>query len=738
MPNMEDSEADASLLPAASPKKSAPHDAAQCSPVAPANNVTSPSEPSTPAAASLTAKCVVQSADSMPPVESMPHGAGHHVVDHHHPNALAGTKRKKSKDDRPTAKKARSSIDLENKQELPSPMPIPIPSPTSNPSESKANIPPDPIHAISESDQVDAGDHVFHFEYDEYGYGDDADRENLLKMSDAQRKAELDARLSRRAEMKLVWESNQKAVKFGEAQEGKTDDNPVAAPEISHVDPNAESEETVEKEEKDAKVGDSSTTPTSNAGTAPLVARPIIRSRPISTTTKDSAATSRASPTKSKDTTTTSTTTSATTTATTTTTTTGMKKERSNKKRNVSWAKDDDLVQVVSIDSRMELIKSWDPESEITLPFTSLTLFAFRQAIAAEADNAAERANPGTTTQSDAFAPGNEPDNANMDEERRRREYKAARQRKLDEMQPTIEWPRKGTQVVLPPECKPEPVTVKFTLHLEMDDGEVSNTEEHDSSYSPRSPPPEDEQYGDAGAYEIPWTDPSVPRKVEMHQEQNVQQVPQQHNPNTFHSNGTGGVPQLRSQPHHHHHAHASYHQNQQQHQPYQQDMDMRGDNSGGYNHNHQERSPPQQQQQQHYQHPSGLNGGPVPQHMMNNNGYPGNMAVPEIPSVDLQSLLQAIRHQQGPPPPPPPPTLRDGMAPPGYSNGQGQYYPVQMAPVQMAAPGHARAMDYGLPPPQLAQKLMSGRTKIKKKCKYFGTKQGCRDGPSCMFSHAP
>lgn len=91
------------------------------------------------------------------------------------------------------------------------------------------------------------------------------------------------------------------------------------------------------------------------------------------------------------------------------------------------------------------------------------------------------------------------------------RDYKPDKQRKADGMQPNIEWPQKGSRVALPPKCKPREFTVKFTLHVEIDDGEVTKADDnaHDSSYSRRLPPPEDDQYSDGGAaYEIRRTDP--------------------------------------------------------------------------------------------------------------------------------------------------------------------------------------------------------------------------------------
>lgn len=51
------------------------------------------------------------------------------------------------------------------------------------------------------------------------------------------------------------------------------------------------------------------------------------------------------------------------------------------KKRKVSWASEEKLVDVHFIDTRLELVRSWDPESQITLPFAPGTLHLFQSAL---------------------------------------------------------------------------------------------------------------------------------------------------------------------------------------------------------------------------------------------------------------------------------------------------------------------------------------------------------------------
>lgn len=51
---------------------------------------------------------------------------------------------------------------------------------------------------------------------------------------------------------------------------------------------------------------------------------------------------------------------------------------RPKKRKTVSWAPQEKLVDVQHIDTRLELIRSWDPEFEITLPFGPATLQMFK------------------------------------------------------------------------------------------------------------------------------------------------------------------------------------------------------------------------------------------------------------------------------------------------------------------------------------------------------------------------
>ncbi len=158
---------------------------------------------------------------------------------------------------------------------------------------------------------------------------------------------------------------------------------------------------------------------------------------------------------------------------------TGVKKRR-RKAKTVSWAPDNKLLKVEIIDNRIDLIKSWDPESQITLPFAPATLAHFQKAIA-------EAANPESLAAS--VAPGEGMDSFEVARQRehdveqmRVREAKAELQGKLNAMKPMCNWLPGCMTVVLPPECRLDEDTIEeFSLGPVEEGG---NVEIH-----PQSPP---------------------------------------------------------------------------------------------------------------------------------------------------------------------------------------------------------------------------------------------------------
>lgn len=459
------------------------------------------------------------------------------------------------------------------------------------------------------------------------------------------------------------------------------------------------------------------------------------------------------------------------------------------KPKKVSWIEDAKLVTVVEIASRKDLIKSWDPESEITLPFTSMTLANFREAIAKE--QATATSTGGTTSassgQQDAFAAATDTPmqhqmdatHADMDEERRRmEEYRKGYQRKLDLMQPSVSWCQ--FESVLPPECKGEESAEKVMIMSDVDDGEVP-MDAAINQFSPPSPPSGTGLEMRDSQVDIPWNDPQRKQDEGMHDvTHQAHHTQQQHHMqsqgneyrnqdnaygsgrntgNSYHHgnhNGSGnmyrgqqfgGTHNSASRPgvHGQHHgastaqyggAHGAGYRNQQ---GYQQGGNMgHGMNGGGV---------PPQHYNNNYRHEGGPGANP-------NNNFVGNMsnhpvAVPNIQPMDLTRLLATLDSGMAPPPgmlappPPPPPNFANGgQAPAGFYGAPVAPPPAMGRGFAMGPPGVMGRPGGGFGAPTHGQqpnhmgRLMGGRGKMKKKCKYFGTKQGCRDGSSCSFSH--
>ncbi len=465
-------------------------------------------------------------------------------------------------------------------------------------------------------------------------------------------------------------------------------------------------------------------------------------------------------------------------------------KKAKGKSKKVSWAPDEELVSVVPIDTRKQLVKEWDPDFEITLPFTSMTLANLRQSIASEEAAASNPggARPATGGEQDAFAAATDNPmphhmdsaHSDMNEERRRmEEYRKGYQRKLELMQPSVGWCQ--YESVLPAECKGEESAEKVVIVPEVDDGEVP-MENQINQFSPPSPPSGTGHEMRDGQVDIPWHDPQRKQDQGMHDSNHqVHQQPQQQqhmqqqghdsgNDYRKHDNSFGGSGGRNTG--------NSYHQTN----PNSGNM-YRGQFGGGHNNSSRPNAPPPhhsgttqyggggyRNQQGGYQQSGNMdhnmNGGVPAQHYNNNyrhdggpgpnanNNYVGNMpnhpvAVPNIPPMDLTRLLASLDQRMPPPPPPgmmpppPPPNFANGaQAPPGFYGpppvppppGMGRGFPMP-PPGVMGRPG-----GFGPPPPGQQQnhmgRMMGGRGKMKKKCKYFGTKQGCRDGTSCSFSH--
>lgn len=160
------------------------------------------------------------------------------------------------------------------------------------------------------------------------------------------------------------------------------------------------------------------------------------------------------------------------------------------KKRRVSWASEGKLVDVRFIDSRLDLLRSWDPESEITIPFSPGQVRLLR----AEEQNraGAERAGQNNGDQSGSkklttFEAARKKEH-DMELERAK-QAREELQRKLDNMHPSRPWEHPA-EIILPAECRIDPDSVEgYSL---VEEGYRANLRKRDpNSATPPSPPPE-------------------------------------------------------------------------------------------------------------------------------------------------------------------------------------------------------------------------------------------------------
>lgn len=177
---------------------------------------------------------------------------------------------------------------------------------------------------------------------------------------------------------------------------------------------------------------------------------------------------------------------------------------RDKKKKSVSWAIQDKLVEIHPIDTRIELVKSWDPDSQITLPFAPATLEMLQAVAKSLEEGGSEQSNTETLVNSnsekiniteDGNNAGSIPMISSFEEARKKErdmELERARQARdelksrLNGMSAKRKWssPR---SVVLPAECEIEDKNMeKFSI---VDADYESLHHRSDDMQSPRSPP---------------------------------------------------------------------------------------------------------------------------------------------------------------------------------------------------------------------------------------------------------
>lgn len=165
------------------------------------------------------------------------------------------------------------------------------------------------------------------------------------------------------------------------------------------------------------------------------------------------------------------------------------------KQKTVSWAPDESLVDVQYIDDRAALVKSWDPESGITLPFQPSTL-QMLQSSSEEQERAKNQPESlaGREAQHtiqarkiSAFEAARKKEH-DMEQERIRKAREEL-QNRLTKMVPLRSWVR-PTEIVLPAECRIEPRTIQdFSVVDETYRNVASRRKPGEAT--PPSPPPE-------------------------------------------------------------------------------------------------------------------------------------------------------------------------------------------------------------------------------------------------------
>lgn len=168
------------------------------------------------------------------------------------------------------------------------------------------------------------------------------------------------------------------------------------------------------------------------------------------------------------------------------------------REKKVSWAPEKSLVDVKYIDTRVELLRAWDPESEITLPFAPVTLQMLKSL-----SEHRDRVDPSSGDRNEKDS-GNDAQTEQIAlkkmtsfEAARKKEHdmeleraKKAReelQKKLDNMRPARPWVHPAA-IVLPAECRIDPESIeKFSI---VEDSYRETMGQRDpNSKGPPSPP---------------------------------------------------------------------------------------------------------------------------------------------------------------------------------------------------------------------------------------------------------
>lgn len=519
------------------------------------------------------------------------------------------------------------------------------------------------------------------------------------------------------------------------------------------------------------------------------------------------------------------------------------------KRKSVSWAPEERLVDVQYIDTRPDLIRSWDPEFEITLPFSPATLQMFKSM--SEEQRKVE--GNGNASGAGGGAKGGMllPASVKMSfEEARKREHDMEQERarkareelnkKLDKMVPARSWSRPST-IVLPAECRvdadglerfslceegetpsarnpddqspPSPLVGKSAFSTPADsdanvrlfplsDGSLDATDanangfdhmiRHDSGIEKGV----DEGYYRVQSNDRKYDDSRSAAQVRMGHERNTMQPHGVSHHQT--RSGDGSAPyssgmnefQTRSghplPPHTVQHLLSALQSTGLLNQP--------NNNSPGRSESAQfsdgMKANEREARGDSYRDPHGSPNRKLDQHVPESSSGEGAYM-----NDERRHLHDADERNMGPdsaigmpdgamgPPPPPPLLGHPGQLPPGFQQGvqpgMMEGFPFPMPPMPppppMGMPPNMMPLGMGIPMPPMGMPLPFmppgplpvsppnqgtsggkggksglGRvrevetitrpkvkgTKQRKKCKYFGTRQGCRDGSACVFAH--
>lgn len=509
------------------------------------------------------------------------------------------------------------------------------------------------------------------------------------------------------------------------------------------------------------------------------------------------------------------------------------------RRRKVSWAPEEKLVDIHLIDNRLELVRSWDPETQITLPFAPTTLQLIQSAIQEEEavkksgkPGSAGKGSPSTglraLPQMSSFAEARKREH-DMELERARKAREELQQR-LRDMAPKREW-RKPWAIVLPTECRIDESSVTF-FDIVKDDYFSDAVVPSGDLSSPPSPPQPAHDHSRSSRRQIP----NIPLSDNLggnqdtppHEEESSRGADRDHSGQSGRRDYYGSNNYSRNE----RSSDAGY-RNRSNGRGYHTDQNVNEDRRGDYdrdrrsNYNDAQNAgmlpltfkggippglppPPLGVQQllsaihssgaikpendmthgrgnmvypgqhrgngdtgensyregheSHVQGGRGHDGGDAygsDENRKSHNGDeidggsmmgPGQQLPPGFPPGVQQGGMMDMMPFPMPPIPPPPLGMPPNMMPLGLGIPMPMGMPMGM-PMPMP-PGHIGLGGPGMGSNMIAGgagrkgAMSSGRSietitrpkpkpmKQRKRCKYFGTKQGCRDGSSCMFAH--